>query len=294
MFNFTPDIPMTNEEFRLLRDLIYQHCGLHFSEDNKYLLEKRLSKQVRHHKFKNFKDYYYLLRYGKTRDTELAQAIDLLTTNETYFFREESQLKTFAQEIVPELIARREKEGSRKLRLWSAGCSTGEEPYTLAMMLLEKPELRGWDIDIIGTDISHRVLQVARKGIYGASSFRATDAQYIQRYFEENEWKYRIRDEVRKLVGISHLNLFDQSRISLLGQMDAVFCRNVIIYFDLDAKKKVIDSFFSRLRPEGFLLLGHSESLMNITSRFSLRHFTHDMVYQRPATVAGTGTGGDS
>lgn len=284
---------MTNEEFRLLRDFIYQHCGLHFSEDNKYLLEKRLSKQVRYHKFKNFKDYYYLLRYGKTRDAELAQAIDLLTTNETYFFREESQLKTFVQEIVPELVARREKEGSRKLRLWSAGCSTGEEPYTLAMLLLEKPELRDWDIDIIGTDISHRVLQVARKGIYGASSFRATDTHFIQRYFEESEGKFRIRDEVRRLVGISHLNLFDQSRISLLGQMDAVFCRNVIIYFDLDAKKKVIDSFFHRLRPEGFLLLGHSESLMNITSRFSLRHFTHDMVYQRPVQV-NSSTGGRS
>ena len=282
MFNFTPDIPMTNEEFRLLRDFIYQHCGLHFSEETKYLLEKRLSKQVRQHQFKNFKDYYYLLRYGKNKEGELAQAIDLLTTNETYFFREESQLKTFVQEIVPEVRARREKEGSRKLRIWSAGCSTGEEPYTLAMLLLEQPELQGWDIDIIGTDISHRVLQVARKGIYGASSFRATDSRYIQKYFEEIEGKYRISDDVKRLVGISHLNLFDNSRVSLLGQMDAIFCRNVIIYFDLDAKKKVVENFFQRLHPEGFLLLGHSESLMNITNKFVLRHFTHDMVYQRP------------
>ncbi len=285
MFNFTPDIPMTNEEFRLLRDLIYQHCGLHFSEETKYLLEKRLSKQVRQHQFKNFKDYYYLLRYGKNKEAELAQAIDLLTTNETYFFREESQLKTFVQEIIPEVKSRREKDGSRKLRIWSAGCSTGEEPYTLAMLLLEQPELQGWDIDIIGTDISHRVLQVARKGIYGASSFRATDGRYIQKYFEEIEGKYRIRDEVKRLVGISHLNLFDNSRVSLLGQMDAVFCRNVIIYFDLDAKKKVVENFFQRLHTEGFLLLGHSESLMNITNKFVLRHFTHDMVYQRPPQV---------
>ncbi|WP_305043904.1 CheR family methyltransferase [Geoalkalibacter sp.] len=283
MFNFTPDIPMTNEEFRLMRELIYQHCGLHFSEDNKYLLEKRLSKQVRLHNFKNFKDYYYLLRYSKTRDQELAQAVDLLTTNETYFFREESQLRTFIKEIVPEIKARREKEGSRKLRVWSAGCSTGEEPYTLAMLLLQCPELCGWQLEIIGTDISQRVLQVARKGVYGSSSFRATDAKYIRQYFEEVEGKYRIVDDVRRMVSISHLNLFEDARVALLGQMDAIFCRNVIIYFDLEAKKKVVENFFQRLHPEGFLLLGHSESLINISTRFALRHFTHDMVYQRPA-----------
>lgn len=287
MFNFTPDIPMTNEEFRLLRDLIYQHCGLHFSENNKYLLEKRLSKQLRHHQYKNFKDYYYLLRYSKNRDQELAQAIDLLTTNETYFFREESQLRTFVQEIIPETLVRREKEGSRRLRIWSAGCSTGEEPYTLAMLLLERSELKGWSIDIIGTDISQRVLQVARRGVYGSSSFRATDAHYIRKYFEEFEGKFRIVDEVRRMVSISHLNLFDSARVSLLGQMDAIFCRNVIIYFDLEAKKKVIEHFAQRMYPGGFLLLGHSESLANVSTRFVLRHFTHDMVYQLPALEHG-------
>ncbi|MDO3380045.1 CheR family methyltransferase [Geoalkalibacter halelectricus] len=292
MFNFTPDIPMTSEEFRLMRELIYQHCGLHFSEDNKYLLEKRLSKQVRLHKFKSFKDYYYLLRYSKTREEELAQAIDLLTTNETYFFREESQLRTFVEEVIPEIMARREKEGSRKLRIWSAGCSTGEEPYTLAM-LLQRPELRGWNIDIIGTDISHRVLQVARKGVYGASSFRATDTSYIQKYFEDVEGKFRIVDDIRRLVNISHLNLFDNARVSLLGQMDAIFCRNVIIYFDLDAKKKVIENFFQRLHPGGFLMLGHSESLINISTRFALRHFTHDLVYQHPPRPSDTLAGGN-
>jgi chemotaxis protein methyltransferase CheR len=282
MFNFTPDIPMTNEEFRLLRDLIYQHCGLHFSESNKYLLEKRLSKQLRHHQFKNFKDYYYLLRYSQTRDQELAQAIDLLTTNETYFFREESQLRTFIQEIIPEIRARREKEGSRRMRIWSAGCSTGEEPYTLAMLLLERAELRDWSIDIIGTDISQRVLQVARKGVYGPSSFRATDARHIRKYFEDFEGKFRIVDEARRMVSISHLNLFDRARVSLLGSMDAIFCRNVIIYFDMEAKKKVIENFAQRLHPGGFLLLGHSESLASVSTRFVLRHFTHDMVYQLP------------
>jgi len=286
MLFFAPEIPMNNEEFRLLRDFVYQHCGLHFNEDSKYLLEKRLGKRLQHHRLKNFKDYYYLLRYGQQKEQELTEVIDVLTTNETYFFREEFQLKTFTQEILPEIRARKEKNGERRLRIWSAGCSTGEEPYTIAMLLLDMPAFSDWQIDIIGTDISQKVLQAARKGVYGSASFRATDSSYLRRYFVETEDKYRVADRVKSLVTISHLNLFDTPRVALLGKIDVVFCRNVIIYFDLPAKKRVVESFYQRLRPEGFLLLGHSESLMNISTAFVLRHYAHDMVYQRPALTA--------
>jgi chemotaxis protein methyltransferase CheR len=283
MLFFAPDIPMSDEEFRLLRDHVYQYCGLHFTEDSKYLLEKRLGKRLQQHGLSNFKDYYYLLRYNAQKEQEMTEVVDALTTNETYFFREDFQLKTFTQEILPEIRRRKELEGQKTLRIWSAGCSTGEEPYTIAMLLLEMPAFAGWQIDIIGTDISQRVLQIARRGVYGAASFRCTDPVYQQRYFTEAEGKFRIADRVKSLVTISHLNLFDSPRIFLLGKMDVVFCRNVIIYFDLIAKKKVIESFYDRLRPEGFLLLGHSESLMSVTNAFVLRHFAHDMVYQRPA-----------
>jgi len=282
---------MSSEEFQLLRDFVYQHCGLHFTEDSKYLLEKRLAKRLQHHRLGNFKDYYYLLRYNANKEQELTELINLLTTNETYFFREEFQLRTFSEEILPELRQRKEAQGDRRLRIWSAGCSTGEEPYTIAMLMLEQPGFNDWQIDIIGTDISQRVLQIARKGVYGDSSFRSTPQVYIDRYFQPFEGKQRIDDRVKKLVTISHLNLFDAARVALLGRMDVVFCRNVIIYFDLPAKKRVIESFHQRLRPEGFLLLGHSESLMNISTAFQLRHFTHDMVYQKPAPGNGI-TGG--
>jgi len=285
MLFFAPEIPMNAEEFRLLRDFVYQHCGLNFTEDSKYLLEKRLGKRLQHHSLKSFKDYYYLLRYGQQKEQELSEVVDVLTTNETYFFREEFQLKTFTQEILPEIRARKEKDGDRKLRIWSAGCSTGEEPYTIAMLLLDQPAFNGWQVDIIGTDISQRVLQVARKGVYGSASFRSTDPSYLRRHFVETEGKHRISDRVKSLVTISHLNLFDTPRVALLGKMDVVFCRNVIIYFDLAAKKRVVENFYQRLRPEGFLLLGHSESLMNISNSFALRHFAHDMVYQRPAAT---------
>lgn len=282
MFVFKPDIRMSDVEFRQIRDFIYDYCGLYFDLDAKYMLEKRLNKRLTQLHLSCFRDYYYQLRYSRERDDELSTVIDLLTTNETYFFREDFQLKTFSEEILPEIMKNKRGTGDRSIRIWSAGCSTGEEPYTIAMLMLQNPELRRWDVEIIGTDISKQVLTVAREGVYGKSSFRSTDDYYIQRYFNEVDDKLRISDHVKRLVTISHLNLLDQTRVSLLGRMDVIFCRNVIIYFDLAAKKNVIARLHGQLRPGGFLLLGHSESLMNISTDYDLRHFTHDMVYQRP------------
>lgn len=290
MIFLASDIQMNLEEFRLFRDFVYQHCGLHFTEDSKYLLEKRLGKRLQLHNLKSFKDYYYLLRYSPAKDQELTEVVDLLTTNETYFFREDFQLRTFREEILPELRERKEKSGNRQLRIWSAGCSSGEEPYTIAMILLDQPWLRSWRVEIIGTDISQRVLHMARQGIYGESAFRSTDAACRQRFFTaEPDGRAKVRDEVRSLVTVSHLNLFDTARVALLGRMDVIFCRNVIIYFDVNGKKKVVDTFYQRLQPDGFLLLGHSESLMNLTTAFRLRHFKHDMVYQKPGDGPAAG-----
>jgi chemotaxis protein methyltransferase CheR len=291
MLFLSPEIQMNADEFRLLRDFVYQHCGLNFTEDSKYLLEKRLGKRLQLHNLNTFKDYYYFLRYNPNKDQELSEVIDQLTTNETYFFREDFQLKTFIDDILPEVRKRKEQEDRKTLRIWSAGCSSGEEPYTIAMLLLDQPWLRSWRVEIIGTDISQRVLHMAREGLYGEASFRSTDPLQKSRFFTEHEGKLRIVDEVRSLVSISHLNLFDTSRIALLGKMDVIFCRNVIIYFDKAGKIKVIDNFFQRLVPGGFLLLGHSESLINLSTSFQLRHFTHDMVYQKPPT-ANAGVGG--
>lgn len=289
IFSADPEYLMTEEEFRLVRDLVYSHCGMYFSQESKYLLEKRLSSRLAFHNMTSYKDYYLLLKYDLRKDQEMSDLMDVLTTNETYFFREAFQLKAFTDEIVAEIIQTKSKKGERSIRIWSAGCSTGEEPYTIAMLLLESGLLKGWRIEIVGTDISHRVLQQARKGVYGKSSFRATDAAYVGRFFQEQDGNYRISDEVRQLVTISQLNLFDQSRLALLGRMDIIFCRNVIIYFDQPAKKRVVESFCQSLYPGGFLLLGHSESLMNITTLFTLRHLKNDMVYQKPMPVSGVG-----
>lgn len=282
LFFTDSEIRMTDEEFPLLRDLIYSYSGLFFSEDNRYLLERRLSPRLAHRQLSTFHEYYYYLKYDISREQELSDIMDILTTNETYFFRESFQLKAFTDEIIPELIKVKAKHCEKTIRIWSAGCSTGEEPYTIAMLLLEKPELAGWKIEIIGTDISQRVLHHARKGVYGNTSFRVTEPHYKSRYFIDQDGGFRVGDRIREFVTFSRLNLYDSSKYLFLGKIDIIFCRNVIIYFDMLAKKRVIENFYNTLNPGGFLLLGHSESLMNITTAFRLRHFKNDMVYEKP------------
>lgn len=281
-FSFTLDHTMSVDEFLLLRDCIYGHCGIYFDQDSKYILEKRLSHRLTDLNLATYYDYYHYLKYNRNKEQELMDIMDVLTTNETYFFRESFQLKAFTDEIIPELIKKKSARGNRTLRIWSAGCSTGEEPYTIAMLLSTIPELTGWDIEIIGTDISQKVLQHARRAVYGKSSFRATEEQDVRRFFHQQDDGFKVNDSIRELVTISHLNLFDTPRLTMLGKVDLIFCRNVIIYFDQAAKKRVIESFHSALYDGGFLLLGHSESLMNITTLFTLRHFKNDMIYQKP------------
>jgi len=281
---------MIEEEFRLIRDLIHSHCGIFFDSDAKFLLEKRLARRLDLHQLPGFKEYYHFLKYSRGREQELSDIMDVLTTNETYFFREEFQLNAFVGEILPDLKAVKEKRGDRTIRIWSAGCSTGEEPYTIAMLIMETGAFKDWKVEIVGTDISHRVLQHARKGVYGKSSFRTTSPERVNRFFQQQDGLYRIKDEVRGLVTISHLNLLDENRMILLGKMDVIFCRNVIIYFDQVAKRMVVESFYRVLREGGYLLLGHAESLLNTTTAFALKHLKSDMVYQKP--VAGSGARG--
>jgi len=278
---------MSDEEFHLLRDCVYSHCGIFFDNDSKYLLEKRLARRLTALNLTSFRDYYHFLKYNRKKDQELMDIMDILTTNETYFFREAFQLKAFTDEIIPELLHKKISGNNRSLRIWSAGCSTGEEAYTIAMLLHGIMDLRGWKIEIVGTDISQRVLQHARRAVYGKSAFRSTDEKYVRRFFVEQDDGLKVCDEIRDLVTISHLNLFDTNRMVMLGKMDLIFCRNVIIYFDLAAKKRVVESFFNTLYDGGYLLLGHSESLMNVTTRFTLRHFKNDMIYQKPEAPVG-------
>jgi chemotaxis protein methyltransferase CheR len=285
MFEDIKQIELPEDIFHLIRDMIYKECGVVLNEEAKFFIENRLQQSVRRRNFNNFRDYYYFLKYDRKKGEELANVVDLLTIHETYFFRESQQLETFSEEILPEIHKRNSE--SRSLRIWSAGCSTGEEAYTLSMILNEKPEFRDWKVEIIGTDISQRVLHSARRGLYQTSAFRSMDPRYLSKYFRKDPDGYRIIDEIKKSVVFLHMNLFDEGKTMLISTMDVIFCRNVIIYFDLQGKQRVIQSFYHKLADEGFLLLGHSESLLHISAAFAIRHFKHDLLYQKKAMPSG-------
>ncbi len=280
MFNDEP-IELSDEIFKLLKDLIYKSSGVWFDDNSKDILRMRLTNSVQRHQFRSFKDYYYFLRYDREKDAELASLLDIVTNHETYFFREMPQLKAFSEEILPEIRDTKKKEGSKDIKIWSAGCSTGEEAYTIAMLFLESKMFNDLNIEIFATDISHRVLHSARRGVYQKHAFRATDSEMIAKYFIQEENGYKISDKVKEKVNFGYFNLLDSEKSAFINRMDVIFCRNVIIYFDMSAKKKVIDMFYEKLNNAGFLLLGHSESLINISTAFTLRHFKNDMVYQK-------------
>jgi chemotaxis protein methyltransferase CheR len=272
--------PMSIEEFRLLRDLIYDYCGIFFQDESKYLVHRRLASRLETLGLRGFVEYYRYLRYDPGRKAELEEIVERVTTNETYFFREAYQLETLRDEILPDIHAR--KPRGRRLTLWSAGCATGEEAYSVAIIVLESALFADWDVRVFGNDISRRVLAVARKGAYGRSSFRATEERYLRRWFREVDGKYQVRDEVKALCSFGHLNLLDDDMLSIVGDVDVVLCRNVLIYFDMNARRRAIASFHRKLMKGGYLLLGHSESLLNVSTAFELVHFKKDMVYRRP------------
>jgi len=272
-------LDLSDDVFRLLRDAIYKRSGMYFADTSKYLLQKRLSPRAQELNFDSFQKYFYFLQYDARADLEYDHIFDLVTTNETYFFREPAQLTAFGDEIVPEII---ERKPNRKIRIWSAGCSTGEEPYTIAIILKE----RGWyertSFEIFASDLNQHVLARARKGTYRESAFRATGSDFRKTYFtQETEGSWKIHDSIRNLVSFGRLNLYDEARVSLLGTVDVIFCRNVIIYFDDASKRVVVNSFFNRLQSGGYLLLGHSESLISLSTGFKLKHLRNDMVYQK-------------
>jgi chemotaxis protein methyltransferase CheR len=278
-----PELSLGDAEFRMFRDFFREACGLFFDEDSRFLLERRLARRIRELGLGSFSAYHYLIRRDTAGDEELAAAIDDLTTNETYFFREHAQLRALVSEILPELLERRRAAGGSVVSVWSAGCSSGEEPYSIVIMAREAGLVPGRDLRVYASDISRRMLQRARRGVYRPASFRETDPLLKKRYFAESEGVWRIDDEVKRHVVFTHQNLLDRCRMALLGPMDVILCRNVIIYFDLETKRRVIEAFDEKIRPGGYLLLGHSESLINVSNAFQLRHLTHDIVYRKPA-----------
>jgi chemotaxis protein methyltransferase CheR len=275
---------MTDEEFRLIRDHINAVLGISFDEDARFLVERRLAPRLQALALGDFTAYYRHLRFAPDPRAELDELAERVTTNETYFFREQYQLDALQQEILPELARLRPR--GRRLAIWSAGCSTGEEAYTAAILVLESALFADWEVRVFGNDVSRRVIALARKGVYGRASFRQTDEQKLRRWFRpapaEGDGKHQVRDEVKSLVTFAQLNLLDRAALALVGEVDVILCRNVLMYFDAASRRRVIDALHQKLARGGYLLLGHTESLLNLSTAFELIHLRHDMVYRKP------------
>lgn len=276
------------EEFRLIRELILRYCGVMLTDEQRAHVERRLRERLIVLGLPDFRAYYRYLRFDPSGAAEIENAAEAVTTHETYFFREAYQLEAFQREILPELYVSR--QSVRRLAIWSAGCSTGEEVYTLAMLLLEAGIPNGWDVRVLGTDLSRRVIAHARRGIYGPASFRCCPERYRRAYFVSVPEGLAVSSTVRALCHFGQLNLIDAARMSLIGRVDVVFCRNVLIYLHPSARQTVIEQLYRRLTPGGYLLLGHSESLLGTTTLFEPVVLSTDLVYRR--AVAGSESSG--
>ncbi|MFP4528658.1 MAG: CheR family methyltransferase [Candidatus Kapaibacterium sp.] len=273
---------MSEDTFVKLRDVIYKKCGIYYTESKKYLLEGRISKRLIARKLGSFEEYIGYLDSPGGRQ-ELNDLFEAITINETYFFRAQQQFEAFENIIVPEILKPRMQAPNPVLRLWSAAASTGEEAYTLAMLVLEKlkPQYPRVQFQILASDINNAVLNTARKGIYKEYSVRNVPEPYMKKYFRQSGSTYILSDEVKKMVKFLNINLYDAYAMRTISSCDVIFCCNVLIYFDVPSKQQVISHLYDSLNQGGYLFIGYSESLHGISKAFKLVHLPKAMAYKK-------------
>ena len=277
------NLQMSSQDFLAIRDFIYARTGIYFNESKQYFLENRLSRRLQELKLGAYRDYLGLLQ-GLQGQEELKQLFNEITTNETSFWRNPPQIEAFQRIVLPEAVALARARGANRLRLWSAACSSGEEPFTLAMICLEARDtaLRGLAVEILATDISEKVLAQAREGVYGSYTLRNLNpAQVKQHFIAQAQDSFLVKPELKQMITFRSFNLVDYGSYRTLGSFDVIFCRNVLIYFDDAVKTKVIKGFHDVLQPRSFLLVGHSESIHAFNVGFDLMHFSKAMGYRK-------------
>ncbi len=268
-------ITLADPTFRQLRNFIYERCGIYVSDSKKYFIENRLARRLQVNGLTRFEDYLQMIQYN-SNGRELDHLYDAITTNETFFFREPHQTDLFIDVIVPRIL---EQKGRKEIAVWSAACSTGEEPYTIAMLVKEK--LAGIRADITASDISQGVIASAKRGIYNSYSVRNVPEAYLKKYFTSNGQNFELSPVIKNMVSFQQANLTDEKRIRAMGGKDVIFCRNVLIYFDDKAKQKVVSLLYDSLKPKGYLFTGASESLHSITRAFRPAAINKVIVYQK-------------
>ncbi|CUS97272.1 chemotaxis protein methyltransferase CheR [Candidatus Kryptobacter tengchongensis] len=280
MWNLT----LSDEEFFELRNFISQLTGIFFPDSKRYFVESRVRPRIEFLGLKSFTDYLMYLKFSPLRKEELEILFRLITINETYFFRDELQFKVIEEAILPEIIESKPRNGFRTLRIWSAGCSTGEEAYTIAMIFLEKikPRFPDLKVEIIGTDINTAVLEIAKRGIYKQYSMRYVPEDYIRKYFKIlNGEEFHLVEEVKKLVRFTQVNLMDKFQMVMMRNFDLVLLRNVLIYFDENARREVVSMVYDSMNRGGYLVVGYSETLRNLTKAFKVVYFDKTVAYKK-------------
>jgi chemotaxis protein methyltransferase CheR len=275
-------IKLSDQTFASLRDIIYKRSGIAFQENKRYVLESRLSRRLEELDMDNFEQYLAYLTIGPYQMDEFQEMFNRITINETSFFRNEPQLNVFESKVLPELLEKR--KATKRLRIWSAACSSGEEPYTIAIQIHRTLGVRlpDWHIEILGTDISEKVLEMAQAGRYSSFSFRSMSPLVQQRYFTQqgNEWV--LREDIRTMVDFELHNLKDTLAARRRGTWDVIFCRNVMIYFDEPMKRQCAQMFHDTLAEDGYLFIGHSETLRNLDVPLEQVNVPQAFAYQRP------------
>ncbi len=267
-----------------VRELIHQSSGIFTPDSRLRFLQDRCMQRMQSMQIASSREYFEYLTAGSGRATELKTLLNEITVGETCFFRNQPQLDAFMKTVLPAVMANKGIQPLRHLRIWSAGCSTGEEPYTLAMLLAEQSAglLRNWTYEVIATDLNERSLLKAQEATYGEYALRNVQPYYLAKYFTPADGLYRVNQNIRSAVRFNRVNLVDDVRMVFIKAIDVIFCCNVLIYFDSSSKRRVVQHFLNNLLPNSYLFLGHSESLFGISSDFKLVHFPGATAYLKP------------
>lgn len=273
---------LSDYTFNELRNFIYDQCGIYYTDNKKYLLEGRVAKRIASNKLSSFEDYLNFLRSPMGRN-ELNELFDAITINETYFFRAPQQFEAFETHIVPEILSTRQNLFNPVFRIWSAASSTGEEAYTLAIIVAEKlkPIYPRVQFQILASDINKAVLEQARQGVYKEYSVRNVPQHLLKKYFTQQGGNFILNDEIKQMVKFMNINLYDAQQMRTVTNCDVIFCCNVLIYFDMPSKQQVVTHLYNSLNKGGYLFIGYSESLHGISKAFKLVHFPKAMAYQK-------------
>lgn len=271
---------LDEDDLQRFQDFFYRQTGIVFGPAKRYFVERRLLDRIAASGQPSLRAYLLHLRYAD-KGEEMQNLVNIMTVNETYFYRETYQFQSLTREILPEIVARRR---GAPVSIWSLPCSTGEEPYSIAIWLLENwPQVDAQDVSIEGSDIDTRVLSHARAGIYDTRSVQNLSPAVLDKYFEPvGNGRWRLIAALRSSVEFSLVNLSDRARMRQKRDLDVIFCRNLLIYFDDTSRREAAEALFDALRPGGFLLLGHSESMSRISGLFTVRKLADGIVYQKP------------